>query len=111
MAEYMCIVYALLCRGEPAMTGFCYTYYSCTVFKEHPEDIQTSDFQMTTILLYTENYLKMLMYEIKIELSNRVSYIIIYEIPEKKITMIAITLERKNEKAESKECIGNTYFM
>lgn len=27
------------------------------------------------------------------------------------IAMIAITPERKNEKTESKECIGNTYFM
>lgn len=27
MAEYMCIVYALLCRGEPAMTGEYYYYY------------------------------------------------------------------------------------
>lgn len=27
MAEYICIVYALLCRGEPAMTGKYYYYY------------------------------------------------------------------------------------
>jgi len=29
-----------------------YIYYSCTILKEHFKEIQTSDFRMTTTLLY-----------------------------------------------------------